>query len=123
MSSENKYAAPPNLQEAIDKAGSPMRLVWKPTAPAWTVPVVKPEYLGWSQEQRAWRETAALSEIDVTLRFIRRLKEIGCRIALDDFGSGFSSFYYLKQFDVDYLKRSMAASSAILPQIAAAAFS
>ena len=49
-------------------------------------------------------ETAALSEIDVTLRFIRRLKEIGCRIALDDFGSGFSSFYYLKQFDVDYLK-------------------
>ena len=49
-------------------------------------------------------ETAALSEIDVTLKFIRRLKEIGCRIALDDFGSGFSSFYYLKQFDVDYLK-------------------
>jgi diguanylate cyclase (GGDEF)-like protein/PAS domain S-box-containing protein/excisionase family DNA binding protein len=49
-------------------------------------------------------ETAALSEIDVALAFIRRLKEIGCRIALDDFGSGFSSFYYLKQFDVDYLK-------------------
>jgi diguanylate cyclase (GGDEF)-like protein/PAS domain S-box-containing protein/excisionase family DNA binding protein len=49
-------------------------------------------------------ETAALSEIDVTLKFIRRLKEMGCRFALDDFGSGFSSFYYLKQFDVDYLK-------------------
>ncbi|HTD89983.1 MAG TPA: bifunctional diguanylate cyclase/phosphodiesterase, partial [Burkholderiales bacterium] len=49
-------------------------------------------------------ETAALSDIDVALKFIRRLKEIGCRIALDDFGSGFSSFYYLKQFDVDYLK-------------------
>jgi len=63
MSSENKYAAPPNLQEAIDKAGSPMKLVWKPTAPAWTVPVVKPEYVGWSQEQKAWRETAALSDL------------------------------------------------------------
>jgi EAL domain-containing protein (putative c-di-GMP-specific phosphodiesterase class I) len=49
-------------------------------------------------------ETAALSEIDVTLKFIRRLKEMGCRFALDDFGAGFSSFYYLKQFDVDYLK-------------------
>lgn len=49
-------------------------------------------------------ETAALSEIDVTLNFIRRLREMGCRFALDDFGAGFSSFYYLKQFNVDYLK-------------------
>jgi diguanylate cyclase (GGDEF)-like protein/PAS domain S-box-containing protein/excisionase family DNA binding protein len=49
-------------------------------------------------------ETAAMSEIDVTLTFISRLKEMGCRFALDDFGAGFSSFYYLKRFDVDYLK-------------------
>jgi predicted signal transduction protein with EAL and GGDEF domain len=49
-------------------------------------------------------ETAAMSEIDVTLAFIRRLKHMGCRFALDDFGAGFSSFYYLKRFDVDYLK-------------------
>ena len=49
-------------------------------------------------------ETAALSQIDITLKFIRRMKELGCRVALDDFGAGFSSFYYLKQFDVDYLK-------------------
>jgi diguanylate cyclase (GGDEF)-like protein/PAS domain S-box-containing protein len=49
-------------------------------------------------------ETAAMSEIDVTLDFIRRLREMGCRFALDDFGAGFSSFYYLKRFDVDYLK-------------------
>jgi len=40
-------------------------------------------------------ETAAMSEIDVTLTFIKRLKEMGCRFALDDFGAGFSSFYYL----------------------------
>jgi len=49
-------------------------------------------------------ETAAMSEIDVTLSFIRQLKDMGCRFALDDFGAGFSSFYYLKRFDVDYLK-------------------
>jgi diguanylate cyclase (GGDEF)-like protein/PAS domain S-box-containing protein/excisionase family DNA binding protein len=49
-------------------------------------------------------ETAAMSEIDVTLSFINRLKDIGCRFALDDFGAGFSSFYYLKRFEVDYLK-------------------
>jgi len=49
-------------------------------------------------------ETAAMTEIDVTLNFIRQLKELGCRFALDDFGAGFSSFYYLKRFDVDYLK-------------------
>jgi diguanylate cyclase (GGDEF)-like protein len=49
-------------------------------------------------------ETAAMSEIDVTLSFINRLKDMGCRFALDDFGAGFSSFYYLKRFEVDYLK-------------------
>ncbi|MGZ8228996.1 MAG: putative bifunctional diguanylate cyclase/phosphodiesterase [Burkholderiales bacterium] len=49
-------------------------------------------------------ETAAMSEIDVTLTFIKQLKDMGCRFALDDFGAGFSSFYYLKRFEVDYLK-------------------
>ena len=49
-------------------------------------------------------ETAAMSDVDVTQQFIRELKEMGCRFALDDFGAGFSSFYYLKRFDVDYLK-------------------
>jgi diguanylate cyclase (GGDEF)-like protein/PAS domain S-box-containing protein/excisionase family DNA binding protein len=49
-------------------------------------------------------ETAAMSDIDVTQQFIQELKQMGCRFALDDFGAGFSSFYYLKRFDVDYLK-------------------
>jgi diguanylate cyclase (GGDEF)-like protein/PAS domain S-box-containing protein/excisionase family DNA binding protein len=49
-------------------------------------------------------ETAAMSEVDVTMNFISRLKDMGCRFALDDFGAGFSSFYYLKRFEVDYLK-------------------
>jgi diguanylate cyclase (GGDEF)-like protein/PAS domain S-box-containing protein len=49
-------------------------------------------------------ETAAMCDVDATQQFIRELKELGCRFALDDFGAGFSSFYYLKRFDVDYLK-------------------
>jgi len=49
-------------------------------------------------------ETAAMTDVDVTQQFIRELKQMGCRFALDDFGAGFSSFYYLKRFDVDYLK-------------------
>jgi len=49
-------------------------------------------------------ETAAMSDVDVTQQFIREVKQLGCRFALDDFGAGFSSFYYLKRFDADYLK-------------------
>lgn len=49
-------------------------------------------------------ETAAISKIDVTLDFIRQIRELGGRFSLDDFGSGFSSFYYLKCFDAGHLK-------------------
>jgi len=49
-------------------------------------------------------ETAAMSDVDATLAFIRRLKALGCRFALGDFGAGFSSLRYLTRFEVDYLK-------------------
>jgi vanillate/3-O-methylgallate O-demethylase len=55
--------AAPTLQDGIDKAGSPIRLLWKPNAKPWTVPVIQPEYAGWREEQAAWRQGVAISDL------------------------------------------------------------
>lgn len=49
-------------------------------------------------------ETAAVSDLHDAQRFIEALRQTGCRVCLDDFGTGFSSFAYLKHLNTDILK-------------------
>jgi diguanylate cyclase (GGDEF)-like protein len=49
-------------------------------------------------------ETSAVADAQTTQKIVRSLQELGCKVCLDDFGSGFSSLAYLKQLSADYIK-------------------
>ncbi len=49
-------------------------------------------------------ETAAIQDIDDTRGFVARVKDLGCRIAIDDFGAGYTSFRNLRKLGVDLVK-------------------
>lgn len=49
-------------------------------------------------------ETEAIHDIKTAVKFISELKSIGCQFSLDDFGVGFTSFIYLKEMLVDFIK-------------------
>lgn len=49
-------------------------------------------------------ETAAITNMQAAMRLMRHVRQLGCAVALDDFGSGLSSFNYVKSLPADYLK-------------------
>jgi EAL domain-containing protein (putative c-di-GMP-specific phosphodiesterase class I) len=49
-------------------------------------------------------ESAAILDVDETRGFVARVKDLGCRIAIDDFGAGYTSFRNLRKLGVDIVK-------------------
>lgn len=49
-------------------------------------------------------ETATLADLPAACKLMELIKALGCSLTLDDFGVGFSSFYYLRQLPIDYIK-------------------
>src|SRR5579871_5219522 len=53
----------PSLQDGIDQAGSPMRLLWQQDPAPWNPENIEPEYAGWRAEQHAWHDAVSLSDV------------------------------------------------------------
>ncbi len=49
-------------------------------------------------------ETVAIKDIEASMRFVTALKDLGCHVAIDDFGAGYTSFRNLQLLDVDLVK-------------------
>ena len=49
-------------------------------------------------------ETVAIDDFEYVKKFIQHMRKLGCKFSLDDFGSGYASYSYLRNLDVDYLK-------------------
>jgi diguanylate cyclase (GGDEF)-like protein len=80
------------------------RSINEPTLPQFIADALKAADVAPTRLMVELTETSAVSDLHDAQRFIQSLRKTGVRVCLDDFGSGFSSFAYLKHLDVDMLK-------------------
>ncbi|WP_202711041.1 EAL domain-containing protein [Sporosalibacterium faouarense] len=66
--------------------------------------IIKREGISYEEVELEITETAAMDNIDNSIKVLNNMKELGIKIALDDFGIGFSSLNYLKKLPIDVLK-------------------
>jgi EAL domain-containing protein (putative c-di-GMP-specific phosphodiesterase class I) len=100
------------LSAALDAAGEACRLAINLSGKACTDPELLPlvlrelERTGVDPTRLVLEitETALINDIDQACDWVRALRQVGCKFAIDDFGAGFSSFSYLRRLPVDYLK-------------------
>jgi EAL domain-containing protein (putative c-di-GMP-specific phosphodiesterase class I) len=80
------------------------RSLGDPSLPAYLEDAVRAAKVDPSRLVFEVTETAAIAHMGHAQRLARRLRALGCRFALDDFGAGFASFTYVKQIPFDFLK-------------------
>jgi len=98
--------------QQLELAGTPTRLSVNVSA----VSLAEPGFVDWvcarirgaaidpARVTLELTETAAIANMEAARHFARRVHELGCRLALDDFGAGHGSFYYLKHLPFDVIK-------------------
>jgi diguanylate cyclase (GGDEF)-like protein len=92
---------PGNLSVSFNLSGHDLM---SPVAVSEILDLVKQSAIAPSRIEFEITETAMMSDIDQACRSIERISALGCKLALDDFGSGYSSFSYLHQLPVNKIK-------------------
>ncbi|MBS1167003.1 MAG: yegE [Proteobacteria bacterium] len=93
--------AVPNLHVAVNLSANSLN---DPTLWHYLADLFRASRLSPSRVTLEITETAVINSFELARDFIRAARDMGCRVSLDDFGSGLSSFTYLKSFDVDGIK-------------------
>ena len=101
-----------DLLAELEQAGRPTVLEVNLSARSLTDPELPGTIADWLEQAGVdpaglvfeMTETAAIVNVERAKEFAVSVRELGCEFAIDDFGAGFASFYYLKHLAFDYLK-------------------